>query len=213
MTRQNVTDGPREILTRKCPTCAGDGIVVSDHTVAMQIERRLRALASPGNRVQAYRVALHPRVLELVVGPGGARLAAIEEATRRRFFLVPAEGHVHADHFEVLAEGKLVDLQPDAPRSSRVRPSSSSSARSGATTPRPRVGQGRRPRGARRRRCQARRQEGDRDDRPCARGTGIRHARHVAPSAGDGPITFESEAEKPTRAPARRKPATTTADG
>ena len=42
MTRQNVTDGPREILTRKCPTCAGDGIVVSDHTVAMQIERRLR---------------------------------------------------------------------------------------------------------------------------------------------------------------------------
>ena len=29
MTRQNVTDGPREILTKKCPTCAGDGIVLS----------------------------------------------------------------------------------------------------------------------------------------------------------------------------------------
>ena len=115
MTRQNVTDGPREILTRKCPTCAGDGIVVSDHTVAMQVERRLRALAAPGNRVQAYRVALHPRVLELVAGPGGARLAAIEEATRRRFFLVPAEGHVHTDHFDVVAEGKLVDLQPASP--------------------------------------------------------------------------------------------------
>ena len=70
MTRQNVTDGPREILTRKCPTCAGDGIVVSDHTVAMQIERKLRALAAPGNRVQAYKVALHPRVLELLVGSG-----------------------------------------------------------------------------------------------------------------------------------------------
>ena len=55
MTRQNVTDGPREILTRKCPTCAGDGIVVSDHTVAMQIERKLRSLAAPGNRVQAYK--------------------------------------------------------------------------------------------------------------------------------------------------------------
>src|SRR5262249_29910094 len=37
MTRQNVTDGPREILTRKCPTCGGDGIIVSDHTVAMQV--------------------------------------------------------------------------------------------------------------------------------------------------------------------------------
>ena len=29
MTRQNVTDGPREIMTRKCPTCGGDGIVYS----------------------------------------------------------------------------------------------------------------------------------------------------------------------------------------
>src|SRR5207253_7290892 len=37
MTRQNVTDGPREILTRKCPTCAGDGIVYSESTTAVEI--------------------------------------------------------------------------------------------------------------------------------------------------------------------------------
>src|SRR5439155_9484510 len=43
-------------------------------------------------------------------------LAAIEEAAKRRFFLVPAENsHVHVDHFDVLAEGKLADVQPDAP--------------------------------------------------------------------------------------------------
>src|SRR6185437_3029034 len=30
MTRQNVTDSPREVMTRKCPTCDGDGIIVSD---------------------------------------------------------------------------------------------------------------------------------------------------------------------------------------
>ena len=35
MTRQNVTDGPREVMTRKCPTCGGDGIVVSEHTAAV----------------------------------------------------------------------------------------------------------------------------------------------------------------------------------
>src|SRR5262249_43054563 len=116
MTRQNVTDGPREILTRKCPVCDGDGIVVSDQTIAMQIERRLRGLAEPGSRVQAYRVALHPRILALVAGSGGERLAAIEEASKRRFFLEAAQGgHVHEDHFEVLAEGKLADLQPPAP--------------------------------------------------------------------------------------------------
>ncbi|HET9242247.1 MAG TPA: Rne/Rng family ribonuclease [Gaiella sp.] len=114
MTRQNVTDGPREIMTRPCPTCGGDGIVVSDATTALEVERRLRSLAvaGAGSRIQAYRVALHPRTLDLVVGPGATRLAALEEATRRRFYLVPAEGHVHADHFEVLAEGRRDDLAP-----------------------------------------------------------------------------------------------------
>jgi ribonuclease G len=117
MTRQNVTDGPREVMTRKCPTCGGDGIVVSDATVALQIERRLRVLAAAGagSRVQAYKVALHPRVLSLLAGPGGSRLAALEDATRRRFYLVPADGHAHADHFEVLAEGRRADLEPGAP--------------------------------------------------------------------------------------------------
>ena len=178
MTRQNVTDGPREILTRKCPTCAGDGIVVSDHTVAMQIERRLRSLAAPGNRVQAYRVALHPRVLELLAGPGGSRLAAIEEATRRRFFLVPAEGHIHADHFEVVAEGKLVDLQPASPlvEGATVELKLGEVGRYDATAA---AGQGRRRRRSRRGCGEARRQEGDRHDRARARGTGVCHPRRL----------------------------------
>jgi ribonuclease G len=117
MTRQNVTDGPREVMTRKCPTCGGDGIVVSDQTVALQVERRLRtlAVASAGSRVQAYKIAVHPKTLALLVGPGGARLEALEEVTRRRFYLVPAEGHVHADHLDVLAEGRRADLAPEAP--------------------------------------------------------------------------------------------------
>src|SRR5688572_13653322 len=117
MTRQNVTDGPREVMTRACPTCGGDGIVVSDATNALRIERRLRALAASGagSRVQAYRVALHPRTLALVAGPGGERLAALEDVTRRRFYLVPAEGHIHTDHFDVVAEGRRDDLAPSAP--------------------------------------------------------------------------------------------------
>jgi ribonuclease G len=117
MTRQNVTDGPREILTTKCAVCGGDGFVVSEATHALEIERKLRALAK-GSRVQAFRVAVHPRVLWLLAGPGGKRLEEIEEASRRRFFLVPAEtrnGHVHLDHFEVLAQGKRETLTPEAP--------------------------------------------------------------------------------------------------
>jgi ribonuclease G len=116
MTRQNVTDGPREILTNRCPVCDGDGIVVSDATHALEIERRLRAIAK-GSRVQAFSVAVHPRVLTLLAGPGGSRLEELEAAARRRFFLLSAvgNGHVHLDHFEVLAQGKLETLRPETP--------------------------------------------------------------------------------------------------
>ena len=210
MTRQNVTDGPREILTRKCPTCAGDGIVVSDHTVAMQIERRLRAIPAPGSRVQAYKVALHPRVLELVVGSGGSRLAEIEEAARRRFFLVPAEGHVHADHFDVLAEGKLVDLQPGSTlvEGSTVEVKFGEVGRYDATAAAGKidgtdvlVANAAKLVGKKATVLVGRVLEGQAFGALVESGT-----------SGEGPITFESEAEKPTRAPARRKSAASTAD-
>jgi ribonuclease G len=115
MTRQNVTDGPREILTQRCPECGGDGFVVSEATRALEVERQLRMIAK-GSRVQAFKVAVHPRVLSILAGTGGGRLAEIEAAARRRFFLVPATyGHVHLDHFEVLDQGKLDALRPSAP--------------------------------------------------------------------------------------------------
>ena len=113
MTRQNVTDGPREILTKKCPTCEGDGIVVSETTAALEVERRLRHIAA-GSRAQAFQVEVSPRTRALLAGPGGARLRELEEVTKKRFFLVAKEG-VHADHAAVLAEGKLAGLQPAAP--------------------------------------------------------------------------------------------------
>jgi ribonuclease G len=113
MTRQNVTDGPREILTKKCPTCAGDGIVLSEASAALEVERRLRTLAS-GSRAQAFQVEVNPKTMSLLLGKGGTRLTEIEDASKKRFFLVPKEG-VHADHAAVLAEGKLTDLQPPAP--------------------------------------------------------------------------------------------------
>jgi ribonuclease G len=113
MTRQNVTEGPREVMTRKCPTCGGDGIVLSDETAAIEVERRLRQLAR-GSRVQAFLVEVNPKVASLLVGPGGSRLEAIEAASRRRFFLVPKAG-IHLDHVHVLKQGKLETIAPEAP--------------------------------------------------------------------------------------------------
>jgi hypothetical protein len=153
--------------------------------------------------VQAYKVALHPRILSVLAGPGGARLTALEEASRRRFFLVPASGHVHVDHFEVVAEGKTADLQPDAP----VAPGDD---------------------------VEVKLVEVDLHDATAGVGklngydvvvAGAaklvgKKAKAVAgavldgqvlarladaPAASEAPISFESEAEKPTRAPGRKK--------
>ena len=114
MTRQNVTDGPREILTKKCPTCAGDGIVVSEASAALEVERRLRTLAA-GSRAQAFRVEVSPQTASLLARArrhaarrdrGGGEEALLPRARRRAS--TPTTPRV-------LAEGKLVDLQPEAP--------------------------------------------------------------------------------------------------
>jgi ribonuclease G len=114
MTRQNVTDGPREIMTKKCPTCGGDGIVVSEHTAAVDVERRLRALVTPGSRDKAFKVEVAAKVANLVVGPGGSRLRELEETTKRRFFLV-GKDEEHLDHFRVLDQGTLEKVAPKLP--------------------------------------------------------------------------------------------------
>ena len=114
MTRQNVTDGPREVMTKKCPTCGGDGIVVSEHTAAVDVERRLRGLVTPGSRSKAFKVEVSARTAAIVAGPAGARLREIEEMTKRQFFLVGKEDE-HVDHFRVLEQGTLEKVAPESP--------------------------------------------------------------------------------------------------
>jgi ribonuclease G len=111
MTRQNVTDGPREILTKRCPTCAGDGIVVSETSVAVDDERRLRALAAQSPRTKAFKVELNAHVAAMLIGPGAERLKEIEAVTKRVFLLEGKEG-VPLDHFHVLDKGTVEKLRP-----------------------------------------------------------------------------------------------------
>jgi ribonuclease G len=111
MTRQNVTDGPREILTKRCPTCAGDGIVVSETSVAVEDERRLRALAAQSPRTKAFKVELNAHVAAMLIGPGAERLKQIEVSTKRVFLVEGKEG-VPLDHFTVLDKGTVDRLAP-----------------------------------------------------------------------------------------------------
>jgi ribonuclease G len=114
MTRQNVTDGPREILTRKCTVCGGDGVVLSETSAAVDAERRLRELAASAPRTKAFKVELNAKVASILIGPGASRLAAIEEETKRRF-LIGGRDDVPNDHFEELGKGTLESLATKGP--------------------------------------------------------------------------------------------------
>jgi ribonuclease G len=112
MTRQNVTDGPREILTVACPTCKGTAVVVSTETHAVEAERRLRELAA-NSKSEAFLVQLNSDVAGILIGPGGSRLDEIEKETGRRFTFRTKRSY-SADHFTVVEEGRAADMEPEA---------------------------------------------------------------------------------------------------
>ena len=104
MTRQNVTEGLREIMTRECPTCHGEGVIRSEETISIAFERRLRELAAASPGVEAFLVQMNPRVSAQFTGHGGRVLAALEEETGRMFQFEGSEG-LALDHFSVIFEG------------------------------------------------------------------------------------------------------------
>ena len=174
MTRQNVTDGPRELMTKKCPTCGGDGIVYSEASAAIDVERRLRTLVA-GSRSQAYRVELAAPIAAALIGPGAKRLQELEAMTKRRFFLDGKPRH---------ARRPLRRARRRQARRSRAgragRRGRGAAARAGRGRParqRRRGRQGRRSRRLRRRGCVARRQAREGAHRAGARRRRVRDAR------------------------------------
>jgi ribonuclease G len=113
MTRQNVTEGVREIMTRTCPTCEGEGVILSEETVAIQIERKLRDLVVEHPAPDAYLIQAHPAVARLLLDGPGRPLLELEEQTGKRFHFEGTEA-LHLDHFAVAMEGSIDDVEERA---------------------------------------------------------------------------------------------------
>ena len=109
MTRQNVTEGLRGILTKTCPTCGGEGVIVSEESMAFDIERRLRRLAET-SASEAFLVEVHPKVAAMLIGQGGAKLKEIEEETGK-YFSFEGLDTIPIETFEVSAEGSREAIQ------------------------------------------------------------------------------------------------------
>ncbi|MFQ5426577.1 MAG: Rne/Rng family ribonuclease, partial [Gaiellales bacterium] len=110
MTRQNVTDGPREILTNTCPTCHGDGIVVSDESRAVDAEYAIRERAAR-SRAEALLIELPTSVGRLLIGSAGRRLADLERETGKHIALETSDD-VAPEHLKFLAEGRASAIEP-----------------------------------------------------------------------------------------------------
>jgi ribonuclease G len=105
MTRQNVTDGVREIMTRPCPTCGGDGVIKSEETLAIEFERRMRDLAKE-TKADALLLQMNPRVSAEFTRDEARVLRQIEEETGKWFHFEGSEG-LPLDHFAVVLEDDL----------------------------------------------------------------------------------------------------------
>ncbi|MFL5843121.1 MAG: ribonuclease E/G, partial [Solirubrobacteraceae bacterium] len=110
MTRQNVTEGVREIMSRPCPTCEGEGVIKSEETIAIELERRMRDVATRSlKRVEAFLVRINPRVSAQFTGDNARVLHQLETETGKVFFFEGSEG-LPLDHFEVVEEGKADEI-------------------------------------------------------------------------------------------------------
>jgi ribonuclease G len=113
MTRQNVTEGVREIMSRECPTCDGEGVIRSEETIAIEFERRLRDVVVEHPEAEAFLVQLHPRVSTQFTGHGSRVLHAIEAETGRSFLFEGSEG-LALDHFAITFMGTRAEVEDRA---------------------------------------------------------------------------------------------------
>ncbi len=112
MTRQNVTDGVREILTTRCPTCDGEGVVRSEETVAIEVLRDLRKVIDERPKPESHLIRVNPKVAaELLRDDSG--LMELEAETGKHFHF-EGGATLPIDTFEVAESGSRAKIEERA---------------------------------------------------------------------------------------------------
>jgi ribonuclease G len=112
MTRQNITDGVREILTAPCPTCAGEGVVLSAETVALEGLRQMREMAAEQADAEAFLLRVNPKVAAELIEPDSG-LAELEEETGKQFHFEGGDA-LGIDTFALVEAGSRAQIEERA---------------------------------------------------------------------------------------------------
>ena len=110
MTRQNITDGVREILTAPCPTCHGEGVVLSAETVALEGLRKMREIAAEDGA--AFLLRVNPKVAAELMGDDSG-LSALEEETGKQFHFEGGDA-LPIDTFDLVESGSVEEIEERA---------------------------------------------------------------------------------------------------
>jgi ribonuclease G len=113
MTRQNVTEGVREIMTRSCPTCEGAGVIRSEETIAIDLARKLRDVAAERPDSEAFLVQINPRITAEITSYGARMLHELEQETGRSFHFEGSEG-LDLEHCAITYEGTREEVSERA---------------------------------------------------------------------------------------------------
>jgi len=103
----------REIMSRPCPTCEGEGVIRSEETFAIEFERRLRDIAAQHPETEAFLVQINPRVTAQFTGQHSRVLHALEQETGKFFHFEGSEG-LTLDHFAITHEGTREEVEERA---------------------------------------------------------------------------------------------------
>src|ERR1700754_4739577 len=115
MTRQNVTDGVREIMTKPCPVCNGEGVVKSEETIAIEFGRHLRHMVKDAgpDGPESYLLRINPKVTAWFIADSARELHALEADTGRWFHFEGSDG-LPLDYFAVTMEGTRAQIEEHA---------------------------------------------------------------------------------------------------
>jgi len=112
MTRQNVTDGVREILTAPCPTCEGEGVVLSAETVALEGLRKLRDLAAEHPEPEAFLLRVNPKAVRELTDPRSG-LTELEAETGKQFHFEGGDA-LPINTFDLVEAGSRQEIEERA---------------------------------------------------------------------------------------------------
>jgi ribonuclease G len=105
----------REIMSKTCPVCHGEGVVKSEETIAIGIARHLRhMIVEQGDGgPEAYLLRINPKVSHWFTADGARELHALETETGKYFHFEGSEG-LPLDHFAVTMEGTRDEIEERA---------------------------------------------------------------------------------------------------